>query len=71
MFCLVERNKTIKIWMSSVYIPFTVTSWVLLNMGPSNTDSGKEWALPETRAPGGGVRPLMVFGSLPSGLPEG
>ena len=71
MFCLVERNKTIKIWMSSVYIPFTVTSWVLLNVGPSNIDSGKEWALPETRAPGEGVRPLMVFGSLPSGLPAG
>lgn len=33
MFCLVERNKTIRIWMSSVYIPLTVTSWVLLQCG--------------------------------------
>ena len=33
MFCLVERNKTIKIWTSSVYNPFTVTSWVLLQCG--------------------------------------
>lgn len=71
MFCLVERNKTIRIWMSSVYIPLTVPRHgCFFNVGLSNTDCGKEWALPETPAPGEGETINGVW-KPPSGLPEG